>query len=158
MAINQDEQRKASFKHVYGIQHTAPGLEDYAESLEAGHQIYSSELIAAGEDIAYAGSTPVTFTSSSVWTPSSGTGMANLWTNSSFVKTINPSGTDSNYEEVLMPMIQFDSGHESHGAYIISGQSTNGQQAPSDLVQNKSGRLKNWISPKKFGAGYSVQI
>ena len=45
MAFKNDEQRIASFKHLYNIAQTSPGLSPAAEILETGHQIYSGDLL-----------------------------------------------------------------------------------------------------------------
>ena len=158
MAFGNDEQRKASFKHIYGKNQLDPDYGLHQELLESGHQIYSTELLSAGDDIAFAASSPVTFTSASTWTITTNGSMANVWSSGSFNKTSNAGGTDSNYEKVLMPLIQFDTGHESHATFIHTSQSVTGQQTPGNLIQYKDGRLKNWISPVKFGSGYKIKV
>ena len=163
MPFLPEEQRKASFKHIYGKQQVDPDFDADNESLEAGHQVFSADLLSAGNDIAFSpggGGTndPVTFTSSSVWTIGSGTGMSNVWSAGNFQKTANSGGTDSNYEKVTMPLIQFDTGHETHAAFIHPSQSSNGQQAQSTFLRYRDGRLKNWLSPTKFGAGYTIKV
>ena len=163
MPFLPEEQRKASFKHIYGKQQVDPDFDADNESLEAGHQVFSADLLSAGNDIAFSpggggANDPVTFTSSSVWTIGSGTGMSNVWSAGNFQKTANSGGTDSNYEKVTMPLIQFDTGHETHATFIHPSQSSNGQQAQSTFLRYRDGRLKNWLSPTKFGAGYTLKV
>ena len=158
MAFTSEEQRKASFKHVYGKTQIAVGNELEGEKLEGGHQIYAEDLLSESNTIAFASSTPDTMTSKSVWTISSGGSMANVWSNGSHVKTAQAGGTNSNFEEVFIPLIQVDEGANSFAAYIKSGQDPSGAESPGTIRQNASSRLKNWISDVRFGPGYKAQV
>ena len=158
MPITPEEQRKASFKHVYGKNQTNPTFDLESEALESGHQIYSDELLSAAGNIAFASNAPTTQTSNSVWTISSGGSMANIWANGSFQKTAQSGGTDSNFEEVFLPLVEVDDGHEVHAAFISASQASNGKQTPGELVEYSEGRLKNWLTPTKYGPGYTVQV
>ena len=157
MPITSEEQRKASFKHVYGKNQTNPANGLDGESLEAGHQIYSDDLLSAAGTIAFSTSAPDTMASGSTWVITSGNSMANVWASGSFVKAAK-SGTDPNFEEVFFPLVEINDGHEVHVAFISASQASSGKQTPGELVQYSEGRLKNWLTPTKYGPGYAVEI
>ena len=102
MPFQNDEQRKASFKHILGKLQVSPGSGIDQEPLESGHQIYSNELLSAADTIAFADSTPNTMTSKSVWTISSPGTEAKIWASGSFQKTAQAGGPNANFEEVIL--------------------------------------------------------
>ena len=158
MGFQNDEQRKASFKHVYGKAQVNPENGISAEQLETGHQIYSDELLSAANTIAFASSNPDTMTSSSIWTPSSPSDMSAVWAGS-FVKT-SAGGSNSNFEKVTMPLVEISDANNprAFGTLLKSSQSTSGTQTPAFFVQNATYRLRNWVTPVRFGAGYKVGV
>jgi len=158
MPFQNDEQRLASFKHILGKLQVSPGNLIGQEPLESGHQIYSNELLSEANTIAFADSTPDTMTSKSVWTISSGGSMANVWSNGSFQKTAQSGGTNANFEEVILPLIDTNDGWPTYAAFISSSQPASGNISPGDLVKFNSFRLKNWVTPNKFGPGFNVKV
>ena len=157
MGFQNEEKRRASFKHVFNKLQTSVGTDLSGELFETAHQIYSNELLSA--ELTFSSAQPSNSGSTRTWTKSGATSTAvSLWDDGSFTTVENSSG-DSNFEYIAVPLVKLN-GSQGQGyiAHIKDSPNTNGIDTEGNVSNAPSARLKNWINPSRYGAGYKVAI